>query len=55
MHAAGYQPRDMRDVSDQDRVDLARDLGEPIELDRPRDRSTTAEDQLGTLPASQRP
>ena len=49
VRAAGDQPGDVRDVGDQDRPDLAGDLGERREVDRARDRGAAAEDHLRPL------
>ena len=45
MRATGDQPGDVGDVGNQQRVDLARDPGEPLEVDRPWDRAPAAEDE----------
>src|SRR5438034_11837392 len=49
MSAPGDQARDVGHVGHEDRADLARDLGEPREVDRARDRGPSAEDQLRPL------
>jgi hypothetical protein len=49
MGARRDQAGDMPDVSDEDGVDLAGDLRESGELDRPRNRRAAAEHELGAL------
>ena len=49
VRAAGDQAGDVRDVGDQDRADLAGDLGERREVDGARDRGAAAEDDLRPL------
>ena len=51
--AAGDQAGHVGDVSNEDRLDLARYIRERLELDRARDRGPAAEDQLRPLAQSQ--
>src|SRR3954463_7248517 len=50
MDAAGDQAGDVRDVGHEDRSNLAGNLSKRGKLDRPRDRSSPAEDELRSLP-----
>ena len=49
MSAAGDQAGDVRDVRDQERIDLARDLRERRKIDGTGDRRTATEDHLWAL------
>ena len=51
---AATRPGDVRHVDEEDRADLAGDLGDPVEVDRPRIGAGAGQDQLRLVLAGQR-